>query len=138
MPQNRAHRVLIGLDLLIRVEAARLNGLEEGQKPEAHLAERVRKRNRLHRAREFLGHIHARVSNQRGKIADALRGIVVAADDEHANARRCETGNKRVERRHSLALRRSLLIYVARDDHRVSMLGFRERRNLIQQENLIL
>ena len=91
---------------------------EEGQEPEIHRAVRIIKGHGPHIPVVNRRKMRASPVEERGEIAHALGGVVVARDREDRNARRRQPGDEPVEERDGLRGRGRAVVDVPGDDHR--------------------
>ena len=92
----------------------------------------------LKRALKTFGHMNAAFTNQSGKIGDTLRGVMIAADDEHFDVFLCQLRDETVKYSHCLTGRRSLLINVAGNQHSVRVFFACNGGDLCERIDLIL
>ena len=81
--------------------------------------------------------MHAAPRHQPAAERDALRGVVVAADDERVRHTVRQLHQKIVQQRDRFGRRDGLVVHVARDEHAVRPVGIRILHHLRQHGALI-
>ena len=134
--QSHPGGIGIALDDLLRVKAAHLHRLQEGQQMDAHRAELVLLPNRGHRAVIDRGQVDPRPLQKPPAEGQPLGGIVVAADDVHRTALR-QPGEEPVKELHRLGRGHGLVINVATEQRPIRLLLRRQHQNLLQHMALV-
>ena len=138
MCNGAAERISIGDDFLIGIKAANMAGLDEGQQVDVHVAMGITKGNGRNGAVVDRRKIHAAGSYQPGTEGNALRRIMVTADDEHIQLLFGKPGKEIVQQGDGFRWWNGLVVEVAGDDHRIGTLLNGDLQDLVQDIGLIL
>ena len=125
-------------DLGVRIMGPHQRRLQEGQQPEADLAETVLQSDRLDRSGESTGKMHpVRIQNP-GCKRDAFGGVVIAADGKHLQAALHQPDQKTVKEDDRLGRWDRLIVEIPGEKHGIRALGVDDAQALFQNVGLVL
>ena len=125
-------------DLGVRIMGSHQRRLQEGQQPEADLAETVPQSDRLDRSGEHTGKMHpVRIQNP-GCKRDAFGGVVIAADGKHLQATLHQPDQKTVKEDDRFGRGNRLVVEVPGEKHSIRVLGVDDAQALFQNVGLVL